>query len=65
MCFFFLGCFVVLQEIHLTLKTGKEIGIISYQTHEKAKNQGSYDEKDVRTPSRNSKGHCEIVVKML
>lgn len=65
MCFFFLACSVVFHETHLTLKTRKETGILSYQTHEKAKNQGGYDEKDIRTPSRNSKGHCEIVVKML
>ena len=49
----------------LVLKTRKEIHVISYQTHEKAKNQGGYHKEEVRTPSRNSKGHCEIVVKML
>lgn len=61
----FLGCFLVLHKTHVALKKGEKNGIISYQTHEKAKNQGSHDEKDIRTPSRNSKGHCEIVVKML
>lgn len=62
---FLFWCFLVLHETHLALKTWKKIGIISYQTHEKAKNQGGYDENGIRTPSRNSKSYREIVVKML
>lgn len=49
----------------LCLKEEKKRLELSYQTHEQAKHQSSNDEKDVRTPCRNSKSHCEIVVKVL
>jgi hypothetical protein len=65
MDFFFFGCFLILHKTYFALKTRKKIDTISYQTHEEAKNQSGNDKKDIRTPSRNSEGHCEIVVKML